>query len=168
MFSAKKLDAEGSKPDRKYRVINKSELLHILGYLDTIKDIHGKKKIRWLWYIPSTHSTIMGWAIKIVSLPSLCVLVCLHTHVHTIESTSKRLQLVITESVRQWHIWVCVQTNVYMCTQVRGWSMFSIWVCKQAQINQVWQYFHLETIFPNMSHILKNRFRCLELVQNSC
>lgn len=44
MFSAKKLDTEGSKPDRKYRVINKSELLHILGYLDTIKDIHGKKK----------------------------------------------------------------------------------------------------------------------------
>lgn len=27
---------------------------------------------------------------------------------------------------------------------------------------------HLETIFSNMSHILENRFRCLELVQNSC
>lgn len=43
MFSAKKLDAEGSKPDRKYRVNNKSESLHILYYLDTIKDIHGTK-----------------------------------------------------------------------------------------------------------------------------
>lgn len=43
MFSAKKLDFERSKPDHKYRVINKSELLHILGYVDTIKDIDGKK-----------------------------------------------------------------------------------------------------------------------------
>lgn len=47
-------------------------------------------------------------------------------------------------------------------------SVFSNGVCKQVQINQVWPYFHLETIFSNMSHILKNRFRCLELVQNSC
>lgn len=43
MFSAKKLDAEGPKSDCKYTVNNKSELLRILGYLDTIKDIHGKK-----------------------------------------------------------------------------------------------------------------------------
>lgn len=50
----------------------------------------------------------------------------------------------------------------------RRGSVFSNGVCKQVQINQVWPYFHLETIFSNMSHILKNRFRCLELVQNSC
>lgn len=166
MFSAKKLDAEGSKPDRKYRVNNKSESLHILYYLDTIKDIHGTKN-RWLWYTPSTHSTTMGLSYQDSLAPiSLCA--GMPAHVHTIECTSERLQLVSTGSGRQWHIWVCVQTNVYMCTQDRGWNMFSIGVCKQAQINQVWQYFHLETIFSNMSHILKNRFRCLELVQNSC
>lgn len=59
-------------------------------------------------------------------------------------------------------------TRAHSHVGVCGGACFLHEFYKQVWGNQVRRYFHLETIFYNMSHILKNRFRCLELVQNSC
>lgn len=87
----------------------------------------------------------------------------------------QRTQKVLIKHVCRRPEHACIHTraqvSVCVCTHAHGGrrgSVFSNEVCKQVQINQVWPYFHLETIFSNISHIPKNRFRCLELVQNGC
>lgn len=138
---------------------------------------------KWLWFKLSKHYRIMYWGLfrdfsagsgksKFVlslcsiyrdrnHLFSLCTGTCTHRKAYKRGFTGQQAQKVHTEHVNP-------RTEHAHAHRGRRWSVFSNGVCKQVQINQVWPYFHLETIFSNMSHILKNRFRCLELVQNSC
>lgn len=94
------------------------------------------------------------------TIPSLCV----PAHAHTAKLLEKALsELKSSHQTRQSQDWACIYAH-----GEGGGACFLMEFANRFRLTRSDHNFHLETIFSNMSHILKNRFRCLELVQNSC
>lgn len=90
----------------------------------------------------------------------LCACPCTHSKAYQrrLWASSKS-----SHQARQSQDWACIYAH-----GGGGGACFLMEFANRFRLTRSDHNFHLETIFSNMSHILKNRFRCLELVQNSC